>query len=58
MAFTTAFVLLVAFTANVVIGAVGEAPVVGSVAEMLILLGSTVAFVVGILQREERDRKN
>jgi len=58
MAFITAFVLLVAFTANVVIGAVGDAPLVGNVAEMLILLGSAIAFVVGILQREERDRKD
>ncbi len=58
MAFIVAFILLVAFTSNVVIGAIGDGPLVGNVAEMMILLGASVAFVVGILQREERDKKD
>ncbi len=58
MAFIVAFILLAAFTANVVIGAVGDGPLVGNVAEMLVLLGASVAFVTGILQREQRDKKD
>lgn len=57
MAFIVALFLLVAFTANVAIGAIGDGPIVGNVAEMIILLLSACAFVVGILQREARDKK-
>ncbi len=54
MAFIIASLLVVAFTVNVAIGAIGDGPVVGNVAEMLVLLSASVAFVVGILQREAR----
>ncbi len=56
MAFIVALVLLLAFVSNVAIGAIGDAPLVGNVAEMLVLLGASTAFVVGILQREARDK--
>ncbi|MBV0914244.1 hypothetical protein [Anianabacter salinae] len=52
MAFMIALLLAVAFTANVVAGAIGSGPLVSNVSEMLILLAASVAFVVGILQRE------
>ena len=58
MAFIVALILLSAFVANVVIGAVGNAPLVGNVAEMIVLLLASVAFVVGILQREAQDKKS
>ena len=58
MAFTVAFLLLAAFVANVAIGAIGDGPLVGNVAEMLVLLVASMAFVVGILQRETRDQKS
>jgi hypothetical protein len=48
----------VAFTANVVTGALGDAPFVGNVAEMVVLLAAAIAFVVGVLQRETRDKKD
>lgn len=56
MAFIVALVLLIAFVVNVAIGALGDAPVVGSVTEMIVLLVASMAFVVGILQRENRDQ--
>ncbi|WP_293573033.1 hypothetical protein [Phaeobacter sp.] len=52
MPFVIAAVLLVAFVANVVTGAVGDAPFVGIVSEMLILFGAAIAFSVGILRSE------
>jgi hypothetical protein len=57
MAFIIASVLLVAFIANVAIGAIGDGPLVGNVTEMVVLLAASVAFAVGILQREVRDKK-
>ena len=58
MGFIAAFILLLAFTANVVTGALGDAPFVGNVAEMVVLLAAAIAFVVGVLQREARDKKD
>jgi hypothetical protein len=57
MAFITAFALLAAFIVNVAIGAIGDGPLVGNVAEMIVLLAASVAFVTGILQREAREKK-
>lgn len=54
MAYIIALVLLVAFTANVVMGAVGDAPIVGNVAEMIILFAAAISFSVGILRSEKR----
>lgn len=54
MPYLIALVLVAAFTANVVVGAVGDAPIVGNVAEMLILFGAAIAFSVGILRSEAR----
>jgi len=58
MAFIISLILLVLFTVNVAIGAIGDGPVVGNVSELLLLLSASVAFVVGILQREARDKKS
>lgn len=54
MAFIVALLLLAGFTANVVVGAIGDAPIVGNVGEMIVLLSAAIAFSVGILQREAR----
>ena len=58
MPYVIALVLVAAFTANVVVGAVGDAPVVGNVVEMLILFGAAIAFSVGILRSEARAKSN
>lgn len=60
MAYLIALLLVGAFTANVVIGAVGDAPIVGNVTEMLILFGAAISFSVGVLRSEarEKSRKN
>ena len=52
MPYVIALVLVTVFTVNVVIGAVGDAPIVGNVAEMLILFSAAIAFSVGILRSE------
>jgi hypothetical protein len=57
MAFIISLTLLLAFTANVAIGALGEGPLVGNVAESLMLTTASVSFVVGILQREAKAKK-
>ena len=54
MPYVIALVLVAAFTTNVVVGAVGDAPIVGNVAEMLILFSAAIAFSVGILRSEAR----
>ena len=54
MPYGIALVLVLAFTANVVVGAVGDAPIVGNVTEMLILFAAAIAFSVGILRSEAR----
>ena len=54
MPYVIALVLVAAFTANVVVGAVGDAPIVGNVAEMVILFAAAIAFSVGILRSEAR----
>ena len=57
MAFGIAAVLLVAFTGNVVIGAVTGTPIVGNVSEMIMLFSASIAFVAGILMREAAAKK-
>jgi len=52
MAFVIAAVLLVAFVANVSIGAVTGTPILGNVTEMVLLFTASIAFVAGILKRE------
>lgn len=54
MPYLIAFVLVAAFTVNVVRGAVGGAPILGNVAEMLLLFAAAIAFSVGILRSEAR----
>jgi type IV secretory pathway VirB2 component (pilin) len=51
MPYLVALVLVAAFTANVVFGAVGQERFVGNVGEMLILFA---AAIVGILRSEAR----
>lgn len=57
MAFLIALILLLAFTANVAIGAIGDGPLVGNVGELLMLMTASVSFVVGILQRDAKAKK-
>ena len=52
MPFIIAGVLLILFTANVIIGAVTDTPVVGIVSEWLILFAASIFFVIAILRRE------
>ena len=56
MPYIIATALLLAFVANVVIGAVGQSPIVDIVTEMLILFGAAIAFSVGILRSEAREK--
>jgi len=51
--YVIALILVGAFTANVVSGAIGE-PFVGNVVEMLVLFSAAIAFSVGILRSEAR----
>ena len=53
MALVIAAVLFAIFAANVVAGSLFGGPIVGDVSEMLILFASCIAFVAGILAREE-----
>ena len=52
MPYLIAGLLLLAFVANVVIGAVGNAPMLSNVWEMLMLFAAAIAFSVGILRSE------
>lgn len=56
MAFLIAAVLLAAFFANVVFGAISGTPIVGNVVEMLVLFGASIAFVAGILRQEAKQK--
>ncbi len=55
MPYLIAAILLLAFVANVVIGAVTKAPLVNNVWEMLILFAAAIAFSVGILRSEAQE---
>lgn len=54
MPYIIALCLVAAFTGNVVIGAVGDAPIVGNVAEMVMMFAAAIAFSIGILRSEAR----
>jgi hypothetical protein len=54
MPYLIALVLVAAFTANVVLGAMGQERFVGNVGEMLILFAAAISFSVGILRSEAR----
>lgn len=56
MPYIIALALLLAFVANVAIGAFGSSAPVGIVAEMLILFGAAIAFSIGILRSEAREK--
>ncbi len=47
-----ALVFFAVFVANVVLGSTSNSAFLGNVGEMLVLLGASVAFVVGILAKE------
>ena len=55
-----ALVMFLIFFGNVSMGAAGQPPILGDVAEMLTLFASTLLFVVGVLALEavRRDREN
>jgi len=57
IALTGALLLFLAFFANVASGAAGRTVFLGDVAEMLVLFASCTLFVVGVLVREARDRR-
>lgn len=56
MPYFIAAVLLMAFIVNVTIGAITKAPPVSNVVEMMILFGSAIAFSIGILRNEAREK--
>lgn len=60
MPYIIALALLMAFVANVAIGAFGSSSPVGIVTEMLILFGAAISFSVGILRSEalEKPKEN
>ncbi len=58
MAFLIALLLFAGFVVNVTLGAVGGGPLVGIVAEMVILFGASICFVIGILQREAARKRD
>jgi hypothetical protein len=54
MALIAAGVLLAIFVGNVALGAVAGDPPLGTVAELLLLVGAAVAFTAAILKHEAR----
>lgn len=52
MAMGIAVILFAAYFLNVFLGAVTSSPVLGDIPEMLVLVASTLFFVVAILKRE------
>ncbi len=52
MAMGIAVILFAAYFLNVLLGAVTSSPLIGDIPEMLVLLVSTLFFVVAILKRE------
>jgi len=56
MAYLIALALVLAFTANVVMGAITKDPIVSNVTEMIILFCAAIAFSVGILRSEAREK--
>lgn len=59
LALIGALTLFVLFFTNVSMGAAGRGVFLGDVAEMLVLFGSSILFVIGVLIREAREgRRN
>ncbi len=58
MALMVAGILFLVFVLNVVLGSISNAAFLGNVGEMLVLLGTAVAFVVAILTREAAARRD
>jgi hypothetical protein len=58
MALVISGLFMLAFVTNVVLGAFTAQAPVGDVGEMLLLLGSSVAFVAAILIREAAEQKD
>ena len=58
MTAVAAGILFLIFVANVVLGAVSGSPMIGDVAEMLILFTASVLFVAVILRREADAKEN
>ncbi|MGS4946103.1 hypothetical protein ACVDG3_11540 [Meridianimarinicoccus sp. RP-17] len=58
MALIISGLFMLAFVANVVLGAFTPQAPVGDVGEMLLLLGASVAFVAAILMREAAENKD
>ena len=56
MPYFIAAALLLAFVINVTIGAITKAPPVSNVVEMMVLFGAAIAFSVGILRSEAREK--
>nr|WP_296375567.1 hypothetical protein [Yoonia sp.] len=53
-----ALILFCVFIANVFLGATGGSQFLGDVAEMLVLMGTAVMFVVAILKSEADAKKD
>lgn len=58
MPYLIAAALLLAFVINVTIGAMTRAPLVSNVVEMVVLFGAAIAFTVGILRSEAREKSD
>jgi hypothetical protein len=58
MALVISGLFMLAFVANVVLGAYTAQALFGDVGEMLLLLGASVAFVAAILTREAAEKKD
>lgn len=54
VALLCALILFSMFAINVALGATGNGALIDDLGEMLMLLASTLFFVVGVLQREAR----
>jgi len=52
MTLILAALLLIVFIANVAYGSVSGAPILGNVAEMVLLFAASIAFVAAVLKRE------
>lgn len=58
MGLIIAALLLIAFTANVTMGSITGAPVLGNVGEMILLFAASIAFVADVLRREAAAKRN
>ncbi|MBT8460268.1 MAG: hypothetical protein HKP37_03000 [Boseongicola sp.] len=55
MALIIAALLVIVFVANVIIGSMGD-PILGNVAEMLLLFGASGCFVYTVLKKEAAEK--